>query len=155
MDEANCRLGKKRHKPVSSIHTRASSSVSVPCPLKRILSAREASNCSAVKEKPHFQAGDQAFFRHTTRSPEFLYGLGFQKVTSSGLCGLYPGWFKKTLRAGLPCAPESGGSHLPNHSKCELDSMEGPQNLLPGIKQSDWTSVRATRWMLSLCKLQQ
>ena len=57
MEEENCRRGRKRHNPVSSIHVRASSKVSVPCPFWRILSARDASNCSAVKEKPHFQAG--------------------------------------------------------------------------------------------------
>ena len=56
-----CRLGRKRHKPVSSIHVRASSNVSAPCPFWRILSARDASNCSAVKEKPHFQAGVTAY----------------------------------------------------------------------------------------------
>src|ERR1039458_3396053 len=101
MDETNCRLGRKRHNPVSSIHTRASSSVSAPCPFKRILSARDASNCSAVKEKPRFQAGDQAFFRATPGSPEFLYRLGFLKVSSTWLFGLCPGWPAKTLRAGL------------------------------------------------------
>jgi len=84
-----------------------------PMSVKRILSARDASNCSAVKEKPHFQAGDQAFFRNTAGSPELLYRLGFLKVTSGRLFGLYPGWLIKTLRAGLPCAPESGGNHLP------------------------------------------
>ena len=60
MEEEYCRLGRKRHNPVSSIHVRASSRVSVPCPFWRILSARDASNCSAVKEKPHFQAGAKA-----------------------------------------------------------------------------------------------
>ncbi len=67
IEEENCRLGRKRHNPVSSIHVRASSSVSVPCPFWRILSARDASNCSAVKEKPHFQAGVSA---GQTPSPE-------------------------------------------------------------------------------------
>ena len=38
----------------------------------------------------------------TAGSPEFLYRLGFLKVTSSWLFGLYPGWLMKTLRAGLP-----------------------------------------------------
>ena len=56
-EEENCLLGRKRHKPVSSIHVRASSKVRVPSPFWRILSARAASNCSDVKEKPHFQAG--------------------------------------------------------------------------------------------------
>src|SRR5208337_4119944 len=56
----NCRLGRKRQNPVSSIHVRASSRVSAPCPSRRILSERDASNCSDVKEKPHFQAGVSA-----------------------------------------------------------------------------------------------
>ena len=84
-----------------------------------------------------------------------MYRLGFLKVTSVRLFGRYPGWLIKTLCAGLPCAPESDGSHLPIYSKCELDSMEGPQYLFPGIEQSNWTSVRATCWVLSLCQLQE
>src|SRR5208337_4302314 len=60
MEEENCRLGRKRHNPVSSIHVRASSRESVPGPFRRILSARDASNCSDVKEKPRFQAGVNA-----------------------------------------------------------------------------------------------
>src|ERR1035437_3108255 len=155
MEEENCFLGRKRHNPVSSIHTRASSNVSVPCPFRRILSAREASNCSAVKEKPHFQAGDQAFFMNTAGSPAFLYGLGFQKVTSTWLFGLFPWLAHENAVCRAPCAPGSGRSHLPIHSKCELDLMEGPKYLLPGIEQSYWTSMRATCWVVSLCKLQQ
>jgi hypothetical protein len=62
--------------------------VSVPCPFKRILSERDASNCSAVKEKPHFQAGVLALFNKTAGWPEFLYGLGFLKVASTWLFGL-------------------------------------------------------------------
>jgi hypothetical protein len=113
MEEENCLLGRKRHNPVSSIHTRASSNVSVPCPFRRILSAREASNCSAVKEKPHFQAGDQAFFMNAAGSPAFLYGLGFQKVTSTWLFGLFPGWFMKTLCAGLLALLGAAGATYP------------------------------------------
>ena len=114
-EEENCLRGRKRHKPVSSIQVRASSSVRVPCPFWRILSARDASNCSAVKEKPHFQARAGAW---TTLSPE-------------------------RRAAAL------------TNSKSILDSMEGPLDLLPGIQQSYWTSVRATGWVLSLCKFQQ
>src|SRR5208283_4582195 len=55
---ANCFRGRNRHNPVSSIHVRASSKVRVPTPFWRILSERDASSCSAVKEKPHFQAGE-------------------------------------------------------------------------------------------------
>ena len=51
MKEENCRRGRKRHKPVSSSHVRASSKVSCPRPFWRILSERDASSCSAVKEK--------------------------------------------------------------------------------------------------------
>ena len=51
MKEENCRLGRKRHNPVSSNHVRASSNVVAPIPFWRILSERDASNCSAVKEK--------------------------------------------------------------------------------------------------------
>jgi hypothetical protein len=50
MKVANWRRGKKRHNPVSSNHVRASSSVSSPGPFWRILSARDASICSDVKE---------------------------------------------------------------------------------------------------------
>src|ERR1035441_5513054 len=57
---ASRQADRKRHNPVSSIHVRASSRVSVPCPSRRILSARDASNCSDVKEKPRFQAGVNA-----------------------------------------------------------------------------------------------
>jgi hypothetical protein len=32
--------------------------VRAPTPFWRILSERDASSCSAVKEKPHFQAGE-------------------------------------------------------------------------------------------------
>jgi hypothetical protein len=39
--------------------------------LWRILSARDASNCSAVKEKPHFQAGAEIDTRYTAK-PEIL-----------------------------------------------------------------------------------
>ena len=81
---------------------RASSRVRAPCPFRRILSARDASNCSAVKEKPHFQAGDQAFFRNTAGSPEFLYRLGFLKVTSGRLFGLYPGWLIRNATRRAP-----------------------------------------------------
>jgi hypothetical protein len=51
----NCRLGRNRHKPVSSNQVHASSRVSAPFPLWRIRSARAASNCSDVKEEPLFQ----------------------------------------------------------------------------------------------------
>ena len=155
MDEANCRRGRKRHNPVSSIHTRASSNVSAACPFKRILSARDASNCSAVKEKPQFQVGVQAVFRATAGSPEFLYGLGILKVTSIGLFGpILAGPLKRRAPGSVSLLRASGATY-PNHSKCELDSMEGPQYFLPRIEQSYWTSVGATCWMLSLCKLQK
>jgi len=78
MEDENCRLGRKRHNPVSSIHVRASSSVRAPCPFWRILSARDASNCSAVKEKPHFQAGVTA----KTRDAASCFGQ-FKNVVAS------------------------------------------------------------------------
>src|ERR1700739_1560918 len=59
-EEENCRFGKKRQSPVSSIHVRASSKVSVPRPFWRILSARACTNCSDVKEKPQFRVGASA-----------------------------------------------------------------------------------------------
>ena len=51
----------KRQSPVSSIHVRASSKVRVPRPFWRIRSERACTNCSDVKEKPHFRVGISAF----------------------------------------------------------------------------------------------
>ena len=112
MEEENCRLGRKRHNPVSSIHVRASSSVSVPCPFRRILSARDASNCSAVKEKPHFQAGDRAFSGilqvHLSSclavAPEGRVDLTLRLTLTQSL---------KMLCAGLPSLLRAMGRHLP------------------------------------------
>src|SRR3569833_3382478 len=36
--------------------------------------------------------------------------------------------------------------------KCDLNSMEGPPDVLPGVQQSYGTTMRATCWMLGLCK---
>jgi hypothetical protein len=82
----NCLRGRKRHNPVSSIQVRASSKVRAPFPFKRIRSARDASNCSAVKEEPHFQAGDPAFSA-TYSSPESWFGCRHFSASQDPLAG--------------------------------------------------------------------
>lgn len=51
---------------------------------------------------------------NTAGSPAFLYGLGFQKVTSTWLFGLFPGWFMKTLCAGLLALLGAAGVTYPS-----------------------------------------
>src|SRR5665213_400694 len=82
----NCLRGRKRHNPVSSIQVRASSRVKAPLPFKRIRSARDASNCSAVKEKPRFQAGDPAFSAIYS-SPESSFGCRHFSGKPGSECG--------------------------------------------------------------------
>jgi len=59
--------GRNIQSPVSSIQVRTSSIVTAPCPFCRILSERAASNCSAVKDIPHFQAQPHALRASLTR----------------------------------------------------------------------------------------
>ena len=154
MDEEYGRFGKKRHNPVSSIQVRASSSVSAPCPFWRILSERDASNCSAVKEKPHFQADENC--KPKTSRPFKACPNVFARtcsvdssVTAAGrsLHGVAHGAGQPGLLGVLNC-------HL-LYVTCLLDAMEGPLNILPRIQQSYWTSMRATRWVLRFCQFQQ
>jgi hypothetical protein len=51
---------------------------------------------------------------NTAGSPAFLYGLGFQKVTSTWLFGLFPGWLMKTLCAGLLALLGAAGATYPS-----------------------------------------
>jgi hypothetical protein len=145
----NCRRGRKRHRPVSSIHVRASSSVSAPCPFWRILSARDASNCSDVKEKPRFQAGD-LHFRNSVLAMHFPEpALGNKRQPSTVI--VRPRTPKELLSCRATFTPEGEDYRLPN----VLNPVEGPLDLSPRIQQSDWTSMRATGRVVRFRKFQQ
>ena len=114
MEDENCRLGRKRHNPVSSIHVRASSNVRAPCPFWRILSARDASNCSAVKEKPHFQAGVTAkpvMLRPVLASSK---GCRIRLPCRLKCCGFGVHCPSLAYGAGIPLTPGRRSIHLSN-----------------------------------------
>src|SRR5580698_3623481 len=76
-------------------------------------------------------------------------GLRRQNCTSFGIRGPW-----------LACTPGSSpllgvgrSCHL-HYVTRDLDTMEGPLNILPRIQQSDGAPMRATCWMACFCQLQ-
>ena len=66
---------------------------------------------------------------------------------------------KKNLTSKLAkslagAAPESNPAAFQrSQDLLTLETVEGPQDFLPRIQQSYWTSVRATGWVIGLRKL--
>ena len=149
---ANWRLGRNRHKPVSSNHVHASSKVRVPCPFWRIRSARATSNCSDVKEEPLFQA------RVTAPGFDASFRLACPKVAwppfEGGATKLYGYRDSVSLGRLVPSFPAPLGGGKPPFRHV-LDTLEGPLDLFPRIQQSDWTSMGAACRVLRFRKFQQ